>query len=65
MQSTNGEGGQDVSMKMAWWQELNLRGHEVVRGAGAIKFRHEQPNAMHDGHDLWLKVITERSEKQI
>jgi hypothetical protein len=22
------------------------------------------PNAMHDGHDLWLKVIKERSEKQ-
>jgi hypothetical protein len=33
----------------------------VVRGEGAIKFRHEQPNAMHDGHDLWLKVIKERS----
>jgi hypothetical protein len=27
---------------------------EVVRGEGAIKFRQEQPNAMHDGHDLWL-----------
>jgi hypothetical protein len=25
---------------------------EVVRGEGAIKFRREQPNAMHDGHDL-------------
>jgi hypothetical protein len=37
---------------------------EVVRGEGAIKFRQEQPNAMHDGHDLWLKVIKERSEKQ-
>jgi hypothetical protein len=45
-------------------QELNLRGHEVVRGEGAIKFRQEQPNAMHGGHDLRLKVIKERSEKQ-
>jgi hypothetical protein len=37
---------------------------EVVRGEGAIKFRQEQPNAMHDGHDLLLKAIKERSEKQ-
>jgi hypothetical protein len=37
---------------------------EVVRGEEAIKFRQDQPNAMHDGHDLWLKVIKERSEKQ-
>jgi hypothetical protein len=36
---------------------------EVVRGEGAIKFRQEQPNAMHDGHNLWLKVIKECSEK--
>jgi hypothetical protein len=37
---------------------------ERHHGEGAIKFRQEQPNAMHHGHDLWLKVIKERSEKQ-
>jgi hypothetical protein len=44
-------------------QGCHIITEEVVRGEGAIKFRHEQPNAMHDGHDLWLKVIKERSEK--
>ena len=33
-----------------------------MRGEGAIKFRQKQPNEMYDGHDLWLKVIKERSE---
>ena len=45
-------------------QGCHIITEEVVRGEGAIKFREEQPNAMHDGHDLWLKVIKERSEKQ-
>src|ERR1700720_2305345 len=45
-------------------QGCHIITEEVVRGEGAIKFRQEQPNAMHDGHDLWLKVIKERSEKQ-
>lgn len=45
-------------------QGCHIITEEVVRGEGAIKFRQEQPNAMHDGHDLWLKVIKERSDKQ-
>src|SRR5580692_454040 len=45
-------------------QGCHIITEEVVRGEGAIKFRQEQPNAMHDGHDLWLKVIKERSEDQ-
>jgi hypothetical protein len=45
-------------------QGCHIITEEVVRGEGAIKFRQEQPNAMHDGHDLWLKAIKERSEKQ-
>ena len=45
-------------------QGCHIITEEVVRGEGAIKFRQEQPNTMHDGHDLWLKVIKERSEKQ-
>jgi hypothetical protein len=35
---------------------------EVVKGAGAVEFRQKQPNAMHDGHDLWLSTLKERSE---
>jgi hypothetical protein len=45
-------------------QGCHIVTEEVVRGEGAIKFRQEQPNAMHDGHDLWLKVIKERSENK-
>ena len=45
-------------------QGCHIITEEVVRGEGAIKFRQEQPSAMHDGHDLWLKVIKARSEKQ-
>jgi hypothetical protein len=36
-------------------QGCHIITEEVVRGEGAIKFRQEQPNAMHEGHDLWLK----------
>jgi hypothetical protein len=36
---------------------------EVVKGPGAIKFREEQPSAMHEGHQLWLTTLKERSEK--
>lgn len=36
---------------------------EVVTGPGAIQFREEQPSAMHDGHQLWLTSLKERSEK--
>ena len=45
-------------------QGCHIITEEVVRGEGAIKFRQEQPNAMHDGHDLWLKVLKQRSEEQ-
>src|ERR1700684_3798429 len=35
---------------------------EVVKGPGAIQFREQQPNAMHEGHQLWLTTLKERSE---
>jgi uncharacterized protein YndB with AHSA1/START domain len=30
---------------------------EAQKGAEAIKFRLEQPNAMYDGHDWWLSAL--------
>ena len=36
---------------------------EVVKGPGAIQFREQQPNAMHEGHQLWLMTLKDRSEK--
>jgi len=36
---------------------------EVVKGPGAIEFRKNQPNAMHEGHDLWLNTLKQLSEK--
>ena len=36
---------------------------EVVKGSGAIEFREKQPNAMHEGHDLWLSTLKQRSEQ--
>jgi len=36
---------------------------EVVKGPGAIQFREQQPNAMHEGHQLWLTALKDRSEK--
>jgi hypothetical protein len=35
---------------------------EVVKGPGAIDLRQKQPNAMHEGHDLWLSTLKQRSE---
>jgi hypothetical protein len=35
---------------------------EVVKGPGAVEFRKKQPNAMHEGHDLWLSTLKQRSE---
>src|SRR5271168_4290118 len=35
---------------------------EVVKGPGAVEFREKQPNAMHEGHDLWLRSLKQRSE---
>ena len=36
---------------------------EVVKGPGAIDFREKQPAAMHEGHDLWLSTLKQRSEQ--
>jgi hypothetical protein len=36
---------------------------EVVKGSGAVDFRKKQPNAMHEGHDLWLSTLKRRSEQ--
>jgi hypothetical protein len=36
---------------------------EVVKGPGAVEFREKQPNAMHEGHDLWLRTLKQRSEQ--
>jgi uncharacterized protein YndB with AHSA1/START domain len=35
---------------------------EVVKGAGAVELRKNQPQAMHEGHDLWLNALKQRSE---
>src|SRR5277367_3847095 len=36
---------------------------ETRKGADAIKFRLEQPNAMYDGHDWWMSALKARSER--
>jgi hypothetical protein len=36
---------------------------EVVKGPGAVGFRQKQPSAMHEGHDLWLRTLKQRSEQ--
>lgn len=36
---------------------------EVVKGSGAVEFREKQPNAMHEGHDLWLSTLKQRFEQ--
>jgi uncharacterized protein YndB with AHSA1/START domain len=36
---------------------------EAQKGAIAIKFRLEQPNAMYDGHDWWMSALKARSER--
>jgi hypothetical protein len=36
---------------------------EVVKGSGAVDFRKKQPNAMHEGHDLWLSTLKRHSEQ--
>ena len=35
---------------------------EVVKGPGAVELRKNRPRAMHDGHDLWLNALKQRSE---
>ena len=37
---------------------------EVVKGPGAVQFREQQPNAMRQGHQLWLTTLKDRSEKR-
>ena len=36
---------------------------EAQKGADAIKFRLDQPNAMYDGHDWWMSALKARSER--
>jgi hypothetical protein len=36
---------------------------EVVKGPGAVEFREKQPDAMHEGHYLWLRTLKQRSEQ--
>jgi hypothetical protein len=36
---------------------------ETQKGADAIKFRLDQPNAMYDGHDWWMSALKTRSER--
>jgi uncharacterized protein YndB with AHSA1/START domain len=38
---------------------------EAQKGAEAVKFRLEQPNAMYDGHDWWLSALKSRSERMV
>jgi hypothetical protein len=35
---------------------------ESQKGADAIAFRQDQPNAMYDGHDWWLSALKARAE---
>jgi uncharacterized protein YndB with AHSA1/START domain len=37
---------------------------ETQKGADAIRFRLEQPNAMYDGHDWWMSALKARSERK-
>jgi Transposase/Alcohol dehydrogenase GroES-like domain len=45
-------------------QGCHIITEEVERVKGLSNSARSSRNAMHDGHDLWLKVIKERSEKQ-
>jgi hypothetical protein len=36
---------------------------EVVKGPGAVEFREKQPDAMHEGHDIWLSTLKRSSEQ--
>ena len=44
-------------------EECHIVTEEVVKGPGAVQFREQQPNAMHEGHQLWLTTLKDRSEK--
>jgi len=36
---------------------------ETDKGPGAVELREKQPQAMHEGHDLWLNALKQRSEQ--
>ena len=42
---------------------MAIRRTWTVLVAVAIQFREQQPNAMHEGHRLWLTTLKDRSEK--
>ena len=54
----------DVSRDGQSTSGLRVVTEEVVRGAGAVEFRKNDPNAMHRGHDLWLSSLKHVSEKE-
>jgi hypothetical protein len=35
---------------------------EVVQGPGAVAFREKDPSALHRGHEVWLKNLTQLAE---
>jgi uncharacterized protein YndB with AHSA1/START domain len=52
----------------AWVLVLERGGTRVIteegqKGADAIRFRLEQPNAMYDAHDWWISALKVRSER--
>jgi uncharacterized protein YndB with AHSA1/START domain len=54
----------------AWVLVLERGGTRVIteeaqKGADAIRFHLEQPNAMYDGHDWWLSALKARSEPMV
>lgn len=42
---------------------IRRNSEEAQKGDDAIKFRLAQPNAMYDGHDLWMSALKARSER--
>jgi uncharacterized protein YndB with AHSA1/START domain len=36
---------------------------ETDKGPGAVELREKRPQAMHEGHDLWLNALKQRSEQ--
>jgi len=54
----------DVSRDGQSTSGLRVVTEEVVRGAVAVEFRKNDPNAMHRGHDLWLSSLKHVSEKE-
>jgi hypothetical protein len=65
-----GSSGDNLSFKVHHaWALVPERGgtrvitEETQKGADAIKFRLEQPNAMYDGHDWWMSALKARSER--